>query len=48
MLFQPSEAIGKEAFAPKGYHFTSGVEAHSDLVVGQTLGRIQDQLRLCT
>src|SRR6516165_10554502 len=26
MLFQPREAISKEALAPERYHFTSGVE----------------------
>jgi hypothetical protein len=44
MLFQPSEAIGKEALAPKGDYFTAGVQACGDLVVRQTLSRVQDHL----
>jgi hypothetical protein len=41
-FFQPGEAVGKEAPAPKRDHFTAGVEAVGDLVVGHTLGGVKD------
>jgi len=41
-FFQPGEAVGKEALAPKRDHFTAGVEAVGDLVVGHTLGGVKD------
>jgi hypothetical protein len=44
MLFQPCQAVGKKALAPKGDHLTAGVQTGGDLVVGQTSGRIEDHL----
>src|SRR5215468_142554 len=44
MLFQPRETIREESFAPKRYHFTAGVEAGGDLVVGPASGGVQDHL----
>ena len=41
-FFQPGEAVGKGALAPKRDHFTAGVEAVGDLVVGHALGSVKD------
>jgi len=41
-FFQAGEAVGKEALAPKRDHFTAGVEAVGDLVVGHALGGVKD------
>src|ERR1700721_4251786 len=37
-FFQPGEAVGKEALAPKRDHFPPGVRAVGDLVVGHAPG----------
>jgi hypothetical protein len=42
VLFQPGEAVGEKALAPKRDHFTAGVQTRGDLVVGQTFGCVQD------
>jgi hypothetical protein len=44
MLFQPCKAIGIETLAPKRDHFTAGVQARGDLIVGHAFGRVEDHL----
>ncbi len=45
-LFQPGKALGKEALAPRRDHFTAGIEAGGDLVVGHALGGVKDHFGL--
>jgi hypothetical protein len=42
MLFQSRKPVSKEALAPKRDHFTAGVQPRSNLIVGQTFGRVED------
>jgi hypothetical protein len=44
MLFQPGEAVGKKALAPKRDHLTAGIQTRGDLVVGHAFGCVQDHL----
>ena len=44
MLFQPGEPVGEKALAPKRNHFTAGVQAGRNLVVGEPLGGVEDHL----
>jgi hypothetical protein len=44
MFFQPWEAVGEKALAPKRDHFTASVQTRSDLVVGHAFGSIENHL----
>jgi hypothetical protein len=42
MFFQPWEAVGKKALAPKRDHLTAGVQTGGDLVVGHAFGCVEN------
>jgi hypothetical protein len=42
MFFQPWEAVGKKALAPKRNHLTASVQTGGDLVVGHTFGGVEN------
>jgi hypothetical protein len=44
MFFQPWEAVRKKALAPKGDHFTAGIQTRGDFVVGHAFGCIENHL----
>jgi hypothetical protein len=42
VFFQPRQAFGKEAFPPQADDFPTGIQALGDLVIGKTLGSMED------
>ena len=43
-FFQPGKSLFEEAFAPLADDLPAGIQALSDFIIGQTIGRMKDHL----